>query len=446
MLSIPLTLMAKSLSRFLIQRKTGKILNRLFSDDYPENLMELYTASKRISLLNILEIGLRAEKGQVITRPLGSPKQFPGYDTLMFAPSIMTRKQLAANAPIDMHVKIGPNAQKPLLINIPLMISAMAYGIALSEKAKIALARAAQQLGTVTNSGEGPVLPEEQKEAAKYVLQISRWPWGLRSDEQIAQADMLEVQMAQGADLGSTTIDPREFKGRARKLMGLPRNQPAEIYWAPLGVNYLDDWPKFMDTLRKRANGIPIALKIMATGRLEEDLAVAVNLGFDVIVIGGAQGGSHASPTIKQDDFGIPSINALVRASNFLRSKGVRDKVSLIVAGGYFTPGECLKALALGADAIYLATVPLLALTHKQLPKVMPWEPPTQLVYYHSKNKAKLNVNLAVKSVVNTLQSMVIEMTEAMHALGKSSLKELSPDDLVALDDWTAEITGVRRI
>ena len=119
--------------------------------------------------------------------------------------------------------------------------------------------------------------------------------------------------------------------------------------------------------------------------------------------------------------------------------------MSLIVCGGYFTPGQCLKALALGADAIYLATVPLFALSHNQTEKVIPWEPPTTLVYYDSPSKTKLNIDLAATSVVNTIKSMVLEMEEAMRALGKTSLKELDAHDLVALDSYTAEVSGVKR-
>lgn len=322
------------------------------------------------------------------------------------------------------------------------MIGAMAYGLALSEEAKVALARAAKTLRTATCSGEGPFLPEEALESEKYVLQICRWPWGARTDEQIATADMLEVQVGQGADMGTFITEATELQGRARVLGGLASGQQIPAFPSLPGILKVDDWPMFMENLRQRARGIPIALKLMATGNLEEDLAAAVNLGFDAIVLDGAQGASHASTPIKQDDFGLPALNALVRAEKYLKNK----PVSLIVSGGYFTPGQCLKALALGADAIYLATVPLFALTHNQLGKVVPWEPITTLVYYDSPTKTLLNIDQAVTSVVNAMTSMVLEMEEGLRGLGKSSLKELNPDDLVALDAFTAEVTGVRRV
>lgn len=432
----------KPIMRYLIKRITNDAMGKLLTDQYTQNIAETLPSLKRFSVLNFIEMSLRAQRGKILTRPLGSPKHFPGYDLLMFSPRQMGRLSLSEDAPIDMSVILGQHAEKPLKIKIPLMIGGMAYGTALSERAKIALARASANLKTATNSGEGPFLPEEPGEAGKFVLQICRWSWGARTDEQIDSADMLEVQMGQGADLGVSVIEAAGFSGRARVLGGLEPGEPAVGLAAPPGIQKSEDWPVFMKKLRQRARGIPIALKIMATGHLEEDLAIAVELGFDVVVIDGAEGGSHATPPIKQDDFGIPSLYALSRAKRFLQG----HSVSLVVGGGYYTPGQCLKALALGADAIYLATVPLFALGHNQLPKVIPWEPPTTLVYYNSPDEKKLDINQAATSVTNVLRAMILEMEEAMRALGKSSLQDLSPDDLVALDGLSAEMTGVRSL
>ncbi|VBB09734.1 aldolase-type tim barrel [Lucifera butyrica] len=442
LLVILLLLLARPFFRYMVKIISNNVLSLVLTDKYTQNVAELLPSLKRFSVLNTLELSLRAEKGKVITRPLGSPKHFLGLENLMFSPHQMTKLSLPESNPIDMSVTIGPKAAKPLTIKIPLMISAMAYGLAMSDQAKIALARAATALETATCSGEGPLLPEEQEIATRHVLQIARWSWGARTDEQITAAAMLEVQMGQGADMGSVLIDAKELAGRARVLGGLTTGQPAVALPAPPGVQKLEDWPAFMQKLRQKAAGIPIALKLMATDNLEEDLAIAVNLGFDAVVLDGAQGGSHASTPIKQDDFGIPTLHALVRAKRYLTG----HPVSLIIAGGFFTPGQCLKALALGADAVYLATIPLFALVHGQIEKVTPWEPLTTLIYYDSPSKTKLDIDKAATCVENAFKSMVLEMEEAMRALGKASLTELGPDDLVALDSVTAEVTGVKYV
>lgn len=432
----------------LVKPISGKIvaafIERLFKDQFSQNISEAYASESRVSFAKTLELNLRAENGLIIQRPMGSPKKFPGYDMLMFAPSTMAKVSLPESAKVDMQVTLGAKTVKPVNIKIPIMITGMAYGLSLSEEAKRALARAAKTMQTATNSGEGPYLPEERQEAGKYVLQISRWSWGLRTDQQIAVADMLEVQMGQGADMGATALKP--MYGKAQKLAGLVPGQPPIALPAPPGIEKPEDWPVFMNKLRQRANGIPISLKLMATGRLEEDLAIAIDLGFDAIVIDGAQGGTAGTPPIKQDDFGIPSLNGLVRADRYLRERGVRDNISLISAGGYFSPGDCLKALALGADAVYIGTIAIMSLAHNQLKHALPWEGPNSLVFYDTPViNSKLNIDQAALSLIYLLTSMVSEMEEAMRALGKSSLKELNPNDLVALDTYTAELTGVKR-
>jgi glutamate synthase domain-containing protein 2 len=444
--SLPLALMTTGpLTRKLIQKNVAKAITILTTDEYGKNVMELWTAIHRAGVQNIVENNLRATQGTTINRPIGSSKRFDGFDNLMFVPPQMTMLSKSGETAVDMKVTLGPKAAKPLTVNIPLLISGMAYGIALSEPAKIALARGAKLAGTATNSGEGPYLKEERDEADKYILQIANWPWGLRTDQEIASADMLEVHISQGGQKGVFYIAPDEIKGKARKLMGLSRNQGISGLPAPPGVQSAADWPILVNNLRNKANGIPIALKLMATDKIEEDLGLAVDAGFDVIAVDGTQGGSLVSNPTMQDDFGIPSLHALVRAVRYLQNRGIREQISLIVSGGYFNPGSCLKALALGADAIYLGTVPLYALVNKQHQKVIPWEPPTVLVSYASKYNKKLNINLSAERVSNVLRSMTVEMEQAIRGLGKTSIKELSPSDLVALDTFSAELTGVKR-
>jgi len=432
-------------TRPILTKLIGQFFSRMVSDKYSQNLSELITSEKRISVLNTVELNLRAEAGEIIVRPLGSPKHFPGYDLLMFSSPVMSKLPFPESTRIDQQVTLGPQAAKPLTLQIPLLISGMAYGLALSENAKRALARAARVMQTAISSGEGPILPEEPQEAGKYILQISRWSWGGRTDDQIALADMLEVQMGQGAEMGAALAEP--MYGKAQILAGLAPGERPIALPAPPGVQHPQDWPAFMSTLRQRAKGIPIALKLMATDKLEEDLSVAIQLGFDVVILDGTQGGSYGTATIKQDDFGIPTLNALVRADRFLKEQGVRETISLISSGGYFTPGACLKALALGADAINLGSLPLMALVHNQVAKVIPWEAPNSLVFYDSPaTNKKLHIDQAATSVINLFTSMVLEMEEAMRGLGKTALKDLSPSDLVALDSYTAEVTGVQKI
>jgi len=121
----------------------------------------------------------------------------------------------------------------------------------------------------------------------------------------------------------------------------------------------------------------------------------------------------------------------------------VKDKISLLTGGGYKNPGECLKAIALGADAVYLGTSLLWAMTHAQVQKALPWEPPTELAFYMGHMKDQFDAELAAQNLTNFLNSYVEEIRLGILALGKTSVKDIGPQDMVSLDATASEVTGV---
>ncbi len=437
-------ILVKTQGRKWIKNGINKFLKRVLSDRYDENVAELWSATRRINLQNILELSLRAETGGVIERPLGTPKHFKHFDGLMFIPAQMHTLPLEPQTPVDMKITLGVKAERPLKIDVPLLIGGMGYGVALSEEARVALAKGAKRLGTALNSGEGPFLPEEQNAAGAYIWQIGHGAWSLDSNA-IAKSQMVEIHVGQGARIGGEILSPDKIKGRARQLMGISPVESAVIHASLPGIKSPNDWRPYVADLRKQLGGKPIGVKLMGSPQLEKELAIAMEAGFDVISIDGSQGGTSGSAPILQDDFGWPTLHSLIQTRDFLLREGVKDKISLVIGGGFFSPGECLKAIALGADAVSLGTVPLYALVHAQIEKVMPWEPLTQLVYYNADFKKKLNIDQAAQNVYNVINAMVKEMEEALRALGKASLQELSVNDLAALDEWTATITGVKK-
>lgn len=163
----------------------------------------------------------------------------------------------------------------------------------------------------------------------------------------------------------------------------------------------------------------------------------------DFVAIDGAEGGTHRSPPVIADDFGIPTVHALVRAARFLERAGVRGQVSLIVGGGLRTPGEMLKALALGADAVYIGTAALMAVAHSQLTRAVPFEPVTSLVFATGRLADRFDPQLGAQSLANFLRSCAAEMAEAARALGKRRLRDIGREDLVARDREAAETLGL---
>lgn len=417
---------------------------RLMTDDYAENMAEFYSASRRVGLQNILETNLRAEEGQTPERPLGSPRVMPAFDELMFNMAQLYILPTPTDTRIDLSVVIGPQAKKPLKVLNPIIIAAMAYGESLSATAKIALAKGATLAGSAINSGGGPILPAERRAARHYIIQYNKGSWA-KEPAVFKQGDAIEIQIGQGA-FGSVGhyIKPEMMDLKLSQQMGVQFGQKAIIHARQKYTSTPREFAGLLDQLREIAGGAPVGAKIGAGGNIEQDIEFMVKSGVDFISVDGAQAGSKGSPPILQDDFGLPTIFALCRAVKKLELLQARGKVTLIISGGLFTPGHFLKALALGADAVQIGTAALLAMTHTQTLKSLPFEPPTQSVWYKGKYAHKFNLKKGAAAMEKFLNATVEEMGLGIMALGKTSLREVSREDLVGLTPAICEITGVK--
>ena len=301
-----------------IVQKYGKIM---LTDSYQENILELIPGLRHLGIQNMLENSLRAESGDILHRPMGSSKKWPHLDSITFIPAQTTPFPIENDVEVDVQVTIGPRAKKPMKLKIPLMISGMAYGIALSEEVRLSLAQAANHVGTAINSGEGGVLPEELEQAGKYILQFSKANWA-KEEELIQQADMIEVKLGQGALFGiGGKISPKNLTGRARKIMELKENEDAVIYDNFFEDQTIQDLKKLVDELRDITGGVPIGAKIGAGGKIEEDIDHLLEIGVDYIAIDGGQAATLGAPPILTDDMGIPSLHAIVRAVSYLEEE-----------------------------------------------------------------------------------------------------------------------------
>lgn len=429
--------------RWIMRRLVKKIGKIILTDSYQENLMELLPGFKHMGIQNVLENSLRAETGDVLHRPLGSSKKWPHFDPITFIPAQTSPFPIDGQEEVDVTVTIGPKAEKPLKLKIPLIISGMAYGIALSEEVRIALARAAKNTGTAINSGEGGILPEELDAAGKYILQFSKTEWS-KEENLIKRADMIEIKLGQGALVGmGGKISPKNLTGRARNIMGLKENEDAVIYEHFFQNQTLENLKELIEELKNISGGVPIGAKIGAGGKIEEDIDHLIELGVDYIAIDGGQAATHGAPPILSDDFGIPTLHAVVRAANHFEKKQIKGQVSLIVSGGLFVPGHFLKVLALGADAVYIGSAMLFTVSHSQSTKPLPFEPPTQVVWNQGKYKNQFDLEEGAASAEKFLTASVEEMKMALRAMGKHSLKDLSKKDLVSYEELTARMIGI---
>src|SRR5690625_3198151 len=248
--------------RLIVKKVFKKIYTILLTDSYQENLIEVIPGVRHIGLQNFLENSLRAETGDIVHRPLGSSKTWPHLDSLTFIPAQTTPFPISSDENVELKVKIGPQANRSLQIDIPLMISGMAYGVGVSEGVRVALATAANNVGTAINSGEGGILQEELDAAGKYILQFSKTEWG-KSAHFFERADMIEIKLGQGAKLAmGAKIFPNNLTGRARDVMGLEEGEEAIIYEHYFENQTLADLKGLVDELREITQGIPIGVKI----------------------------------------------------------------------------------------------------------------------------------------------------------------------------------------
>lgn len=430
--------------RWILKKIVQKSARILFTDSYQENLLEMLPGFRHMGVQNVLENNLRAETGDLLHRPLGGASQkWPNFDSITFIPAQTDPFPTDGETNVDVKVTIGPKAKKPLHLDKPFMISGMGYGISVSDKVRMALMQAANETGIAINSGEGGILQEEIKQAKKFILQFSKTEWG-KEQETIEQAAMIEIKLGQGATMGmGARISSDNLTEKARQTMSLEENDTAVIYEHFYENQTIDDLKQLVDELREVTGGVPIGAKIAAGGKIEEDIDHLLEMGVDVIAVDGGQGATVGTPPILADDFGIPTLHGVVRASRHLEKRQVKDKVSLIVSGGLFTPGHFLKVLALGADAVYIGSAILFTVSHNQILHALPFEPPTQVVWDEGKYNNKFDEKQGADAAKKFLNASTEEIREALRAMGKTSLHELSTKDLVSHDPLTAEMIGI---
>lgn len=434
---------AKAFARRFAASMVRDAIKIAMTDAYDENILEFISAARRYGIQEIGEANLRAQGGKTILRPLGSPRKMPDFDDIVFDIAQLRRLPTMLFTKIDTKMTIGKHTAKPIICDIPIIVSGMAYGEALSENAKVALAKGAAMAGTASVTGEGPWLESERRAAKSLILQYNRGTWN-KEPEKLRRADGIEIQLGQGAlggighVLASNNIDKH-----LRKQFGIPPGKAAIAQSRQPGVNSPEDFYRLVQRLKDITEGVPIGVKMGAGINLETDLSLLVECGVDFISLDGARAATKGAPPITSDDFGLPAVIALSRAVDFLNRSGYRDRVALLIGGKIRNPGEMLKAIALGADGVYIGSAALFAVAHTQVLNSMPLEPPTQSVWYDGKRKNKFDAEEGAKSLSNFLISCKLELEEGIRALGRMGIYEVCRDDMAALTTQIADITGL---
>jgi glutamate synthase domain-containing protein 2 len=422
----------------------------------PRKLRESYSFPPGV----VAEIQRMAAEGLYEIRGFGAKRKLPTFDDLLFLGASASRYPLEGyRERCATDVVLGDRfAKRPLELKIPITIAGMSFG-ALGANAKEALGLAASAMGTSTTTGDGGMTPEERRSSQTLIYQVLPSRYGMNPDD-LRQADAIEIVISQGAKPGGGgMLLGQKITERVAGMRDLPVGidqrsacrhpdwtGPDDLEIKILEIREITDWEK------------PIFCKIGAT-RPQYDVPLCVKAGADVIVLDGMQGGTAATQDVFIEHVGIPILPAVRLAEEALQQMGMHRKVQLIVSGGIRSGADVAKALALGADAVSIGVAAMIALgcnkpVYEADYAALGTAPgfchhchtgfcPVGIATQEPKLEARLEPARGARLVRNYLTALTLELQIIARANGKSHVRNLEPEDLVALTVEAAAMAGV---
>src|SRR5690349_1642969 len=415
-------------------------------------LKDLLQASGTFQPAVIEDIQAKAASGLYRIRGWGTlrERRWATFDDLTFLPCSLTRIPLEGyREKCSTKTLLGTRfAEKPLELDIPVMITGMSWG-ALSYNAKVALARGAAAAGSSNTTGDGGMLMAEREHSRTLIYEVLPSRYGINIHHML-MADAIELTIGQGAKPGTgglllgSKVSPVIAAQRDLPI-GVDQRSPARHpdFLGP------DDMVLKIEELREATDWqVPIFVKLGAS-RVYDDVKLAAKAGADVVVVDGMEGGTGASPDLLQEHTGIPTLAAVCEARAALEELGLYGEVQLIIAGGIRNGSDAAKALALGADAVYVGTAALIALNCNR---------PLYVEDYHTLGAApyachhchtgrcpvgiatqdpelmqRLEIDDAAERLANWFHAVTAEVQILARACGKRDIHDLEPEDLRAL-------------
>ena len=413
----------------------------------------------------INEVYRQAATGGVLLSSMGNPKPFPIYwDKILLNASQVTNPPIdPLREPMETTVYLGrqkcevvrdgsgklKNTLAPQLkLNMPIMFSAMSYG-SISYNAHEALARAATELGTYYNTGEGGLHKDFYQYGPNTIVQVASGRFGVFKDY-LDTGAAIEIKMGQGAKPGiGGHLPGKKISADVSATRMIPQGVDA-ISPAPHHDIYsIEDLRQLIYSLKEStAYEKPVIVKVAAVHNVAAIASGIARSGADIIAIDGFRGGTGAAPTRIRDNVGIPIELALASVDSRLREEGIRDNVSIVVGGSIRSSADVVKAIALGADACYIATAAVLAmgchLCRTCNVGKCNWGIATQV----PELVKRLNPDVAAERLVNLVTAWNHEIQEIMGGMGINSIEALRGNRLmlrgVGLNETELKILGIR--
>ena len=386
------------------------------------------------------EIHEMAVKGKSIIAAMGTQMSMPGWDDILFLGAQLNPMPLDEHAPVKTETIIGKKARKPMVLEHPVYISHMSFG-ALSKETKTALAMGSAMARTAMCSGEGGILPQEREAAYKYIFEYVPNLYSV-SEENLRRADAIEIKIGQGTKPGmgghlpGSKVTP-EIAAVRGKPLGRDVISPSRFP----GIDSKEDLKALVDRLREESEGRPIGIKI-AAGRIEKDLEFCVFAGPDFITIDGRGGATGASPKLIRDAASVPTIYALYRARKYLDEVGA--DMELVITGGLRVSSDFAKALAMGADAVAIASAALIAAACQQYRICGTGMCPVGVATQDEALRRRLPMDAAAQRVANFLNVSLEEIKTFARITGHHNIHDMDVDDLCTISREISEFTNIR--
>ena len=413
----------------------------------------------------IMEVYRQASTGGTLLSSMGNPKDFPVYwDKMLINASQVTNPSIdPLREPMEIRTYLGkkpgkierdengkiiPNLSPRLKLEVPVMFSAMSYG-SISYNAHESLARASKEMGTFYNTGEGGLHEDFYQWGDNTIVQVASGRFGVQKDYLDAGA-AIEIKIGQGAKpgIGGHLPGAKVTPDISRARM-IPEGTDA-ISPAPHHDIYsIEDLRQLVYSLKEAtAYKKPVIVKISAVHNVAAIASGIARSGADIIAIDGYRGGTGAAPTRIRDNVGIPIELALAAVDQRLRDEGIRDNVSIVVGGSIRNSADIVKAIALGADAVYIATSALMALGCHLCRTCQNGRCNWGIATQRPDLVKRLNPDIGYKRLVNLLTAWSHEIREMMGGMGINSIEALRGNRLmlrgIGLNEKELEILGIK--
>lgn len=412
----------------------------------------------------IREVYKQANSGGVLLSSMGNPKPLPVYwDKILINASQVTNPSIdPLREPMETKVFLGKkpsavqrdengnlvnNLSPQLELAMPVMFSAMSYG-SISYNAHASLARASQQLGIFYNTGEGGLHEDFYAYGANTIVQVASGRFGVH-EKYLQAGAAIEIKIGQGAKPGiGGHLPGAKIVGDVSRTRMIPEGSDA-ISPAPHHDIYsIEDLRQLVYSLKEATNyQKPVIVKVAAVHNIAAIASGIARSGADIIAIDGFRGGTGAAPTRIRDNVGIPIELALAAVDTRLREEGIRNNVSLVVGGSIRSAADVVKAIALGADACYVATAALLALGCHLCRTCQTGKCNWGIATQRPELVKRLNPDIGSERLVNLMTAWNHEIKEMMGGMGINSIEALKGNRLmlrgVGLNEKELSILGI---